>query len=256
MLKQFLGAVRAYGQAFNIIIENRLWGYFFFPVLLFILLLIGGTAVIDSISDQLQGYVISWIGINKANSEVSAALHFIISIGLRIIFFFVYSAILKYLVLILLSPVLALLSERIDEIITGRKYTFNPLQLLKDALRGSLIAFRNMLIQFALIICCFGLMMVPLLGWLAPVFLAVINYYFYGFAMIDYTNERYKMSISGSIAFVKKNKGLAIGNGFIFALFFAIPFAGVIVAPILSVIAATIVAVEAHKDQNEVYAKN
>jgi CysZ protein len=64
--------------------------------------------------------------------------------------------------------------------------------------------------------------------------------------MIDYTNERYKLSVSESISFIRKNKGLAIGNGFIFALIFAIPVAGMLVAPIVAVIAATIIAVENH----------
>jgi CysZ protein len=261
MIKQFIRAVKAYPAAFNLIVNHNLWIYFICPVLLFILLMIGGTSLINKLSDMLHGYVMSWINLPSDGSStsgfLSGALNFIINIGLRIIFFFMYSAILKYLILILLSPVLALLSERVDEIITGKKYVFNFAQLMKDALRGSLIALRNMFIQLALIVACFLLMMIPLVGWLAPAFLVIINYYFYGFAMLDYTNERYKLSVSESIGFVKKNKGLAIGNGCIFAILFAIPFAGVIIAPILSVIAATIVSVEAHKNQTPVaYAKS
>jgi CysZ protein len=261
MFRQIIQAVNAYGTAFNIIINHKLWLYFLYPVVLFVLLLIGGTALIDQFTDFLQEYVVNLFDLPKEDSaEISATskvLSFIINIGLKIIFFLLYATILKYIILILLSPVLAILSERTDEIITGKKYKFNLIQLIKDAFRGSLIAIRNMFLQLALILCCFGLMTIPLIGWLTPLFLVIINYYFYGFGMIDYTNERYRLSVSESFSFIRRNKGLAIGNGFVFAVLFAIPFAGIVIAPIIAVIAATIVSVEAHKTNKDVlYAKD
>lgn len=253
MFKQFLEAVKAYGVALNIIINHNLWLYFLFPVVLFILLLLGGTALIFELSDYLQFLIVSIIDLPEESSEgfpfLAGAISFIINISLKLIFFLIFASVQKYLILILLSPVLALLSEKTDEIITGKKYTFNLAQLLKDAIRGSLVALRNLVIQFGLIIGCFILMLIPVLGWFAPFFLLIINYYFYGFSMLDYTSERYRMSISESTSFIRRNKGLAIGNGFIFALIFAIPYAGIIFAPILGVIAATVVSVEAHQKQ-------
>ncbi|MCE3279893.1 MAG: hypothetical protein K0S44_2084 [Bacteroidetes bacterium] len=248
MLKQFIRAIKAYPTALKLISKHNLWLYFLWPVILCILLIIGGTAVISQFSDYLQSVIVSWFGLPEKNSGVFS---FFLNISLKILFFFLYAIILKYIVLILLSPVLALLSERTDEIITGRKYNFNLIQLIKDAFRGSLLAIRNMFMQLGLVLICFVLMTIPLAGWLAPFFLVVINYYFYGFGMIDYTNERYKLSVSESISFIRKNKGLAIGNGFIFALIFAIPLAGMLIAPIISVIAATIVAVENHSAEKE-----
>jgi CysZ protein len=250
MFKQFFEAIKAYPTAFNIIIRHNLWIYFLFPIVLFILLLVGGSALIFELSDYFQSLIISLIGLpgesNEKHTFLTGLLSFFINIGLKFLFFFILASIQKYIILILLSPVLSLLSEKTDEIITGKKYAFQFKQLLKDSMRGSLVAFRNMILQFALIICCFALMLVPVLGWFAPFFLVIINYYFYGFSMLDYTSERYRMSVSESTGFIRKNKGLAIGNGFIFALLFAIPYAGVVFAPILGVVAATIVAIEAH----------
>jgi len=51
------------------------------------------------------------------------------------------------------------------------------------------------------------------------------------------------MDIKHSVAFVKENKGLAIGNGTIFSLVLMIPFIGVILSgfiSIISIVAATI----------------
>lgn len=255
MFKQIGTAIKAYNQAAHFVFRQGLYRYFIYPVIICILLFIGGTALISEFTNYLNKELVEYLNIDAAGSEtmsvISDILKVVLFVGLKIIFFFVGAAIMKYLVLIIMSPVMAMLSQRIDELITGKKYPFNLGQFIKDILRGSLIALRNMLIQFALIAICFMLMPIPVLGWIMPLFLLVINYYFYGFSMMDYTSERNKMGIIQSIRFIRRNKGLAIGNGFIFALLFAIPFIGVIIAPILGVAAGTIVAMEAHKESAE-----
>ncbi|MCW3104436.1 MAG: hypothetical protein JWO09_2876 [Bacteroidetes bacterium] len=255
MFKQFGAAVKAYGTAIRLITGNNLWVYFLYPVVIGILLLIGGAALIESLSAFLKRQFLERISL--PDPLPAGVIRFLIHTGLRILFFFVYAIILKYLILIVLSPVLAILSERTDEIITGKKYPFSFLQLMKDALRGSFIACCNAIFQLGMVLSCFALMLIPVAGWISPLLLLLINYYFYGFSMMDYTSERYKLSAAGSMRFTRKNRGLAIGNGFIFALLFAIPFAGVIIAPILAVVAATIVSIEAHNNNIPLtYAKN
>jgi CysZ protein len=260
MFKQFPEAVKAYGAAVNLIISQKLWAYFLYPVLIFVLLLVGGTVLIDQLSEFLKEELLSLFHMEPAapgSGLTSGILSFIVGIALRIIFFIAYAIVLKYLILILLSPILALLSEKTEEIMTGKKYAFSLSRFLKDIIRGILLSIVNMLIQLGLLLCCLLLMTIPILGWLSPFFLVIINYYFYGFTMIDYTSERYGLTVSQSIYFVRRNKGLAIGNGFIFAVLFAIPFLGVIVAPVLSVVAATIVSVKAHQSNTFIhYAKN
>jgi CysZ protein len=58
--------------------------------------------------------------------------------------------------------------------------------------------------------------------------------------MIDYSNERKRLSIRESIHFIQKQKGLTLGNGVVYQLLVSIPFLGAIVAPITAVVAATI----------------
>lgn len=62
--------------------------------------------------------------------------------------------------------------------------------------------------------------------------------------MVDYTNERRKMNISASAQYMRKNKGLIIGNGFIFSFLFALPFIGGTISAIIAPVAATIAVVE------------
>ena len=56
---------------------------------------------------------------------------------------------------------------------------------------------------------------------------------------MDYTLERY-LSYKQSSIFVKKNKGLAAGNGLLFILMLFIPIAGITLTLPISTVAATI----------------
>ena len=261
MFNQIISAIKAYGKAVNLIIAHNLWLYFIYPVIICVALYMGGILLIREAGDYLQTHIISYFHLDNDNTSttmylLSAAIRFIIWIGLEIIFFFAYSSVIRNLILIVLSPVLARLSEKTDELLTGKQYPFRFWQLMKDMLRGSLIALRNLLIQTGLILICFLLMFIPIVGWLAPVFLPLINYYFYGFSMLDYSNERYRLGVRDSVRFIRKNKGLAIGNGFIFSAIFAVPYAGVVIAPILAVVAGTIVSIEARQNTKDQYGKN
>ena len=75
---------------------------------------------------------------------------------------------------------------------------------------------------------------------MSPCILFVISMYYYGFSMIDYSNERMNLSVCESVQFVSTNKGFAIANGLIFYVLLMIPFVGLLIAPSYSVIAATI----------------
>jgi CysZ protein len=66
----------------------------------------------------------------------------------------------------------------------------------------------------------------------------LVQAYYAGFGNMDYTLERH-YGYSESIQFVKKNKGVAIGNGIIFIIMLIIPVIGVILVLPLSVTAST-----------------
>ncbi len=154
----------------------------------------------------------------------------------------------KYVILILLSPVFAFLSEKVDEKLTGKQYPFDLFQLIKDVFRGVLIALRNLTIELFLIaiLTLSSFFAGPLAILLVPV-LWLISSYFYGFSMMDYTSERRKYSISNSVQFVRKNKGIALGNGMMYSVFDMIPVVGIVFAPINAVVGATISIIEKEK---------
>ena len=78
---------------------------------------------------------------------------------------------------------------------------------------------------------CFFLIIfiVSILGWedpkSSPIFYLtfLIGFFYYGFAFLDYINERRRLDIVESILFVRKNRGLAIAIGSIYSLLILVP---------------------------------
>lgn len=250
--------INTHVKAIEFIAKHNLWHYFLYPLFIMILLWLGGFWSITQLSGWLVDYAVEWIGLD-GNEEgwlgwLQSAATIIISLVLKIVFLLFLSSYLKYIVLIICSPILALLSERIDEIISGKKYPFNFNQFLHDMLRGCLVSLRNLALETLII---FGFMifaLIPILGWIvgwiSVPFLYALAWYFMGFAMMDYTYERQRLTIGQGARFTRRHKGIAIGNGFIFSMILLVPFAGICIAPILSVVAATLAVLETKKEED------
>ena len=151
-----------------------------------------------------------------------------------------YFSLFKYLFLIIGSPVFAYLSEKTESIMEGKDFPFSFKQLFADIMRGIKLALRNTLWQTVYTISLLILSFIPLVGWVVPVTIVLVDCYYYGFSMLDYSCERHRLSPSESIAFIGKHKGLAIGNGIVFYLMHLLPVIGWVLAPAYAVVAATI----------------
>jgi CysZ protein len=151
-----------------------------------------------------------------------------------------YFSLFKYVWLILGSPVYAYLSEKTDSIIENATFDFNSKQFSKDILRGIWIAVRNSLWQSVYMISIILLSLIPVVGWLTPLLALLIECYYYGFSMLDYSFERKKLTAADSIYFIGNHKGLAIGNGAVFYVMHILPVIGWVLAPAYAVVAATL----------------
>lgn len=158
----------------------------------------------------------------------------------RLILIFFYFSLFKYLFLIVGSPLFAYLSEKTEAILDGKDFPFSFIQLLKDIVRGIKLALRNTLWQTVYTISILILSFIPVVGWITPIIALLIECYYYGFSMLDYSCERHKLSPPQSVAFVGNHKGLAIGNGIIFYAMHLIPVLGWVLAPAYAVVASTL----------------
>jgi len=240
-------------KAFGFIFKHGLWYYYLFPAVISILLFLGVAYIAESVSDWATNSMMDMLGFEESivqedagwwdrftgmfKSGVETGVHLIVHLGI----IYTGGVLVKYVMLIVLSPVLAFLSEKTEEILTGNEYPFDMRQIMKDVGRGIMIALRNMFIEFGFIILGWIVMFIfPPAGLVITPLLWIIGWYYYGFSMMDYVNERRRLSVGDSVKFVRKHKGIAVGNGWMFALVNSIWFIGPIFAPINACVGAAL----------------
>jgi CysZ protein len=250
MIKEFKTGVFHFILATRFLIKHKLAYFYLFPILVSIVYNILILSSIFMFSRKITQFALGkYIPENIPQFEgkyeflnfISRfSLHQIIAVLVGLLIYFISSKIGKYIILILLSPVFSILSEKIEEKITGVIVQFKLLQFLKDIKRGILIALRNLCIELALIglFTLIGFFIGPF-ALLFPILIWVIGAYFYGFSMLDYTLERRKMTISESVHYMNTHKPFVIGNGVMYALIDLIPIVGIVFSPINAVVGAT-----------------
>jgi len=241
-------AIGMHGRALGFMINNGLLWYFLVPLVLIIGLIYGGMSSISYFTDLIIESFEDYITFEGFFSFLNVFITGFLSFFLRILMYLTLSYFGGYIVIIIMSPFLAYVSEKTEEIETGKEYPFDLVQLLKDAFRGILLAIRNLLLEFAIMLLVYLLSFIipvigPLIGGLAgSIYLFLLSSYFYGFSFMDYALERKKLSVGQSVTYVRKRKGIAIGTGLIFSLLLFLPFGAFITCffAILSTVSATL----------------
>ncbi len=221
--------LRSYRDSVYFVIKHKMWPYFIVPLVLF-----GG---IIYLGFQMEA------GESEAKESLKGAGFFYTIWGwIKMAFYFVMSYLFlqltRYVMLMVLSPLLAIVSERVEKKLTGNVYKFNFKQLMKDVTRAILIATRNMVFEVLIIIglyiavyfsfWIFGFsslklpfsdsMYISELIYL--VLTSLVAFYFYGFSFMDYVMERRRFTIKESIQYVRKHKGVAVALGSLFVFLF------------------------------------
>ena len=247
----FTGYFRAFGFTF----DNGMWWAFLVPIALWVLLAFGMYHALQTLTDAAGAWVAGYLEIPVDTSEtgwwsdvkawLNGARETLVAWILRIAVGYLLFVANKYIVLVLLSPLLAYLSERTEEIITGKVFPFSFAQLMKDALRGALIAMRNGVLELSITIAVWVLtFFLPIMIPFSVIILFLVSAYFYGFSMFDYVYERRRMRISESVHAVNSQRGAVIANGALFNLFMKIPLLGLMCAPVLASVGAVLATVK------------
>jgi CysZ protein len=244
MLKDIVIAIQSYLEAHRFIVKHRLWKWILIPGILYAALFGVGIYLFWISSGQAIDDIFSITGLKKWMYTIEGSwLKFLFIFGqviLQLVMLLFYFSLFKYLFLIVGSPLFAYLSEKTEAIMEERNFPFSFEQLLSDIARGIKLAFRNALWQTVYTLSILILSFIPLIGWFTPLIALIVECYYLGFAMLDYSSERNKLSASQSIDFIGRHKGLAIGNGIVFFLMHSVIIVGWILAPSYAVIAATI----------------
>lgn len=245
MLKEIIIAVQAYFKAHQFIRTHKLWKWIIIPGIIYTLLFIVSMYFFSKTSFAFIEWLSLKTGLKTWLDKMRDVplIGFLSTLGgiiLVIVQMLFYFSLFKYLFLIVGSPVFAYLSEKTEAIIEGKDFPFSLVQLTKDIFRGIRIALRNTLWQTVYTISILIVSFIPVANFFTPMMALLIECYYYGFSMLDYSMERHKKSPTESIAYIGSHKGLAIGNGLVFYLMHLLPIVGWVLAPAYAVVAATL----------------
>ncbi|GAA4295509.1 EI24 domain-containing protein [Aestuariibaculum suncheonense] len=240
MIKNIVSGIKAYFGALSLISKLNLWKYFAIPMLIsFITAMVIGVSAYG-LSDNI-GAFISKLWIWEWGKDTFTTIGNIIG-GLVII---ILGLILyKHIIMALSAPFMSPVSEKIEAHLVGSDKTYRITSFTEQLWRAIRINVRNLLMELLITIPLLILSFIPLIGILFTILIFFVQSYYAGFGNMDYTLERH-YKYKESINFVKRHRGLAIGNGIVFILFLLIPFIGVILVLPLSVTAASVKTIEA-----------
>ncbi len=240
MLKEIVIAVQSWGEAHRFIIQHKLWKWVLIPGIIYAILFVSGmfflaksaTAVIEYITHILQ--LSEWIQ-RFQNSLLGFLFTFAgIIFWLTVLLF--YFCVFKYVFLIIGAPLFAYISRKTELILENSHQNPEWKEVMKEAKRGVLIALRNGGWQSIYLLGLLLLSLVPVIGWITPLIIILLECYYFGISMLDYSLIRNKYSIEDSLHFTGQHKGLAIGNGLLFYLMHIV----MIFAPAYAIVAATL----------------
>lgn len=241
MLKDILSGIKAYFGAFSLISKLKLWKYFVVPMLISLVTAIIVGVSTYGLSDNIGGYISKvwlWDWGKETFTSISTFLGGLVIVIIGLILF-------KHIIMALSAPFMSPVSEKIESHLTG-----NPIHSHRDTtftqqlLRGIRINVRNLLMELMLTIPILLISFIPVINIFSTILLFLMQAYYAGFGNMDYTLERH-FQYKESVQFVRKHRGIAIGNGIIFMLFLLIPVIGVILVLPLSVTAASTKTIEA-----------
>jgi CysZ protein len=240
MIKNILRGLQVYGGAYALISKLKLWKYFVIPMLIslvvFLLIFVSAYGLSDNLGDWIAGIWI-WDFGKETFTAISTFIGGIIIFAIGIILY-------KHIIMALSSPFMSPVSEKIEAYFTGQPVnnTINP-TFTKQLFRGIRIGLRNLSQELLFTIPILLLKFIPIVNIFSTALLFLVQAYYAGFGNMDYTLERH-FTYKESVSFIRKNRGLAIGNGIGFLLLLFIPVIGIVLVLPLSVTSASVIAVD------------
>ena len=247
MIKNILQGLQGYTRAFGLISKLKLWKYFFVPIIIsFVTAVIIGVLAYG-LSDNIGNFIAKvwfWDWGKETFTTISSFIGGFVVVALGLILY-------KHIIMALSAPFMSPVSEKIEAHLTGiQKHQHRNTSFSEQLSRGIKINLRNLARELLLTIPILLISFIPIIGITSGILLFLTQAYFAGFGNMDYTLERH-FKYNESISFVRRYRGIAIGNGIVFMLLLLIPIFGIILVLPLSVTAASLKTVQLIKaDKN------
>jgi CysZ protein len=229
---EFGRGIKAYGEAHSVIFRYKLTRYLIIPGIVTIiwsaLYFLAAAWYAGRIASDADAYPwwLNWMG--DVTEWFVKVVYWVAVVG----FYFLS---LKYVVQVILAPILSNLSVAVERKVLGME----PIEMtwkeaIQDIGRSLSLAIRNSIHE---LFTCLALSFLPVVGQAGCI---AVSSYFYGFGYMDYVMERKRMTIPQSVAFCREHKGLAMGIGIVMYLMMLVPVIGWMFAPTYATVAATL----------------
>lgn len=222
----------AYIGAFQGISRYRLWNLVIIAGIISLVLGLIIYTVVFTYGDNLGTLIIDWYPFRVGKGVMEQVAGWLSRAILGLMVFFVY----KYLLLIILSPILSIMSEKVEVSLTGVKGKI--FTLFGEILRAIRFNIRNLYKEVFYTLILFVLGFIPGFSPFAPFCIFLVQAYYLGLGFMDFYMERH-YTYRQSIEIGKRNRFWLSGLGSAIGLTILIPFAGFFIAPVLATIAAT-----------------
>lgn len=248
-MKDIIDGIKAYGNAIGLINKLNLWKYFLVPALIGLIsgaiIILISYSVADNIGDRIASYW-TWEWGKSVITEIS---HWIGGLLVLIVGITIY----KHLVMALSAPFMSPVSEKVEVHLTGKEIDFSDTwsEFMELLVRGIKINVRNLFFELLYTLPLMLFSLIPGLNLVTTILIFYIQSYYAGFGNMDYTMERY-FGYDESIQFVKRHRGTAVGNGFLFSILLFIPLIGIMLTLPISTVASTVETLKKLEGENKV----
>jgi CysZ protein len=245
MINNILKGIQAYAGALALISKLKLWKYFFIPIIISIITasLIALSAY--GLSDNIGNFIARiwpWDFGKDTFTWISTFIGVIFILAIGLILY-------KHIIMALSAPFMSPVSEKIEAHLTGvDNHNHRKTSFQEQLWRGIRINFRNLGKELIITVPLLLLKFIPGVNIFSIILLVMVQAYYAGFGNMDYTLERH-FKYRESVQFIRRHRGIAIGNGLVFILFLIIPVIGIILVLPMSVTAASIKTVELLKKE-------
>lgn len=155
-MKQAGIGLRTYGEAWHFIFKHKMVWFFCFPVIIMVFLFFAGLKLSYIVGEWLQknaGYEKAGFFMVDYIDDILSGIAWIL---LKVLFFFIFAYYSGFIVLVIMSPILSILSKKTEKIITNKECTGGFFQTIKNIFRGIIPPVRNMIIEILIIfLSCF-----------------------------------------------------------------------------------------------------
>ena len=234
MIKNIISGIKAYFGAFSLISKLKLWKFFAVPMLISF---VTATIIFSSaygLSDNVGNFISKiwiWDWGKETFTSISTFIGGLVILVIGLILF-------KHIIMALSAPFMSPVSEKIEAHLTGNApHSHRDTTFLEQLMRCIKINGRNLLMELLLTIPLLILKFIPVVNIFSAILLFLLQAYYAGFGILDYTMERH-LNYKNSIYFAHDNRGLVLGIGTVFMLILLIPVAGFFFAPTFATIAS------------------